>query len=53
MSIKFIILIVNMFFYLVGIAVLIIVKIKYLFWGFPKSNFSNITDYENSIWLPR
>lgn len=35
-----------MFFYLVGIAVLIIVKIKCLFWGFPKSNFSNITDYE-------
>ncbi len=46
MSNKFKIFIVNMFFYIVGLVFLLIVKIKYYFIGFPRSNHSTITDYE-------
>jgi hypothetical protein len=46
---KFKIFIVNTFFYLVGLAFLIIVKIKYYFVGFPKPNLSNVTDYDKQF----
>lgn len=41
--------VINKFYYLVGLAVLLIVKIKYYFIGFPKSSLSNITEYEKSF----
>lgn len=49
MSNRFKIFIVNVFFYLIGLAALLIVKIKYYFIGFPKLSLSNIREYEKNI----
>jgi len=40
------ILVVNMFYYIIGLVFLLYVKIKYCLFGFPTSSFSNVADYE-------
>jgi len=43
------ILVVNMFYYIIGLVFLLYVKIKYCFFSFPKSNYSNVAAYEKQI----